>query len=133
MERAFARRALSASLIVAVAFVAVWGGRSVLWCPAMERAVRQCCCPAEDSPVPDSPAVSRAACCETKVFEAAPASGVDARSPSVEVAAPLLVAVLSPRPAVPPLSLGVRSVAPGRGGLAPPKTPVHLRNCVHLL
>lgn len=135
MKRAFARRALSASLIVAMAFVAVWGGRALLWCPAMERSVEHCCCPSEGTPPLDVAVIARASCCETKVFEAAPAPSVDERTGSAGVGGPLLAAVLPPRAT---LSSGAAARPPrrfsrGRSGLAPPSAPLYLRNCVQLL
>jgi hypothetical protein len=134
VERAFPRRALSASLIVAIAFVAVWGGRAMLYCPAMERTVSHCCCPPEDAPSVDGPVISRAACCEPRVFEAAAPPAADARFASSTFAAPLLATAREPA-AVP---RGALALSPPRGtpacrALAPPKTAIHVRNCVHLL
>ncbi|MBC7172055.1 MAG: hypothetical protein H5U40_06510 [Polyangiaceae bacterium] len=132
MDRVLARKSLSLSLGVALAFMAVWGGRAVLWCPSMQAAMSHCCCAAPAGLETDSPAISRADCCEAKTFEAAPASSVDVRAPSMVAFAPIVASLFDSRD-VPARALPVRGTVYGRSGLAPPKTPIHQRNCVYLL
>ncbi len=134
VERAFVRRALGACMIVLVALVATAGGRALLYCPAMGKTLSHCCCPATDAR-DDGPAIERAPCCEARTVTTAPPASTDARSPSWSLAAPVVVAgVAHEAPRVAGARLATAwTFAPGRGGLAPPKTPLHVRHCVHLL
>jgi hypothetical protein len=100
----------------------------------MGRTLAHCCCPATDAP-DDGPASERAPCCEARTVTGAPPASADVRTPSWSVTAPLSASfVVHEAPRVAGARLATAwTFAPGRGGLAPPKTPLHVRHCVHLL
>ena len=71
--KGFVRRAAALFTLLSVVAAVFFAGTSYFFCPSMERAANDCCCPTERQNVTE-PAVSRAPCCNRKTIAAAPSA-----------------------------------------------------------